>query len=190
MAESTPNQPVQSEAPAAEPSDVAVLRAAAPDLTWEEKQGYLNVRIGVGDLVRVSRRCRELGYDYLSAITAVDYSDRVELLYHLYSYDYTAHPGCVVIRLDLPPETNPLCPSVTGIWAGAEYQEREIYDLFGVRFPGNPDLRRILNGDDFRGHPLRKDWQTDFDYILVKHLKFGAEQQDLPPGAGEGFRRV
>jgi len=128
--------------------------------------------------------------DYLSAITAVDWRDRVEMLYHCYGWDYVETPGCLVIRADLPPEPNPLCPSLTAVWTGAELQEREIYDLFGVKFIGHPDLRRILLDDNFPGHPLRKDWTFDYEYVLVKHLKYGAEGQDAPPGGEEGFRRV
>ena len=73
-----------------------------------------------------------------------------------YGWDYVNVPGCLVIRADLPPEPNPICPSLTTVWAGAELQEREIYDLFGVKFVGHPDLRRILLDDNFPGHPLRK----------------------------------
>ena len=94
------------------------------------------------------------------------------------------------LRRFLPPDPNPLCPSLTTVWAGAELQEREIYDLFGVKFVGHPDLRRILLDDNFPGHPLRKDWTFDYEYVLVKHLKYGAEGQDAPPGGEEGFRRV
>ena len=112
------------------------------------------------------------------------------MLYHCYGWDYVTTPGCVVIRADLPPEPNPLCPSLTTVWVGAELQEREIYDLFGVKFVGHPDLRRILLDDNFPGHPLRKDWTFDYEYVLVKHLKYGAEGQDAPPGGEEGFRRV
>jgi NADH:ubiquinone oxidoreductase subunit C len=117
--------------------------------------------------------------------------DALPLLYHCYGWDYVNVPGCVVIRADLPPEPNPICPSLTTVWVGAELQEREIFDLFGVKFVGHPDLRRILLDDDFPGHPLRKDWTFNYEYVLVKHLKYGAEGQDAPPaGGGEGFRRV
>ena len=80
--------------------------------------------------------------------------------------------------------------SMTAIWPGADFQEREVYDLFGVKFVGHPDLRRILLEDRFPGHPLRKDWTFDYEYILVRHLKYGAEGQDGPAGGEEGFRRV
>jgi len=86
--------------------------------------------------------------------------------------------------------TPPARPAAGARPAGAELQEREIFDLFGLKFVGHPDLRRILLDDNFPGHPLRKDWTFDYEYVLVKHLKYGAEGQDAPPGGEEGFRRV
>ena len=176
--------------PEPDPDEVTALRELVPDLTWERRHGYLEVRIPSQQIIPVARAVKGLGYDYLSAITAVDWRDRVEMLYHCYGWDYVETPGCMVIRADLPPEPNPLCPSLTAVWTGAELQEREIYDLFGVKFIGHPDLRRILLDDNFPGHPLRKDWTFDYEYVLVRHLKYGAEGQDAPPGGGEGFRRV
>jgi NADH-quinone oxidoreductase subunit C len=176
--------------PEPDPDEVKALRDLVPDLTWERRHGYLEVRVPSAQIISVARAVKGLGYDYLSAITAVDWRDRVEMLYHCYGWDYVETPGCMVIRADLPNEPNPLCPSLTAVWTGAELQEREIYDLFGVKFIGHPDLRRILLDDNFPGHPLRKDWTFDYEYVLVRHLKYGAEGQDAPPGGGEGFRRV
>ena len=171
-------------------AEVTALRELVPDLTWERRHGYVEIRVPSAQIIAVARKVKSLGYDYLSAITAVDWRDRVEMLYHCYGWDYVETPGCMVIRADLPPEPNPICPSLTAVWTGAELQEREIYDLFGVKFVGHPDLRRILLDDNFPGHPLRKDWTFDYEYVLVRHLKYGAEGQDAPPGGGEGFRRV
>jgi NADH-quinone oxidoreductase subunit C len=184
-AAATPPKP-----PEPDPDEVTSLRELAPDLTWERRHGYLEVKVPKDQLIPIARKVKGLGYDYLSAVTAVDWRDRVEMLYHCYGWDYVSTPGCVVIRADLPPEPNPVCPSLTTVWAGAELQEREVYDLFGVKFVGHPDLRRILLEDRFPGHPLRKDWTFDYEYVLVRHLKYGAEGQDAPPGGEEGFRRV
>ena len=183
----TPTKPAEAEP---EPAELQALREVAPDLTWERKHGYVEIKVPREKLLESARACKRLGYDYLSAVTGVDWRDRLEMLYHFYSYDYVATPGCIVLRVDLPPEPNPLCPSLTPIWAGAEFQEREVYDLMGVRFVGHPDLRRILTADDFPGHPLRKDWVFDYEYVLVHHLRYGAEGQQAPPGGQEGFRRV
>ena len=176
--------------PEPEPPELAALREIASDLTWERKRGYLEVKLPRDNLVAAARRLKELGYDYLSAVTAVDWRDRLEMLYHCYGCDYVETPGCMVIRADLPPEPNPLCPSLTAVWPGADFQEREVYDLFGIKFLGHPDLRRILLEERFPGHPLRKDWTFDYEYVLVRHLKYGAEGQDGPASGEEGFRRV
>lgn len=97
----------------------------------------------------------DLCFDYLMNLTAVDYpADRLELVIHLYSMDKN-HRICVKTILD---RENPLIPSVTDLWRGAEWHERETYDFFGINFEGNPDLRRILLPEDFSGHPLRKDF--------------------------------
>ena len=105
--------------------------------------------------------------DYLSNLTAVDYlpappqnvggaqAGRIDVVYHLYSM--ALKHGPVTLRVKLP-RANPVVASVTPIWRGAEFQEREVFDLFGVRFEGHPDLRRILMWDGFDGHPMRKDY--------------------------------
>lgn len=185
--------PPKVEEPPKDPDEIPILKGIAPDLTWERVHGYVEITIDRDELVAAARVARdELGYDYLSAITAVDWKDRLELLYHFYSYDYREHPGCLVLRVPLEPETHPLVDSLTPLWPGADFQEREIWDLMGIKFVGHPDLRRILLDDDFPGHPLRKDFEMDYQYILVHHLKFGAEQQHDQPMAGRtaGYEHV
>jgi NADH-quinone oxidoreductase subunit C len=171
--------------PEPDPAEVPVLKSVAPDMTWERVHGYVEVTINRDRLVAAARAARdELGYDYLSSITAVDWKDRLELLYHFYGYDYSKQPGCLVLRVPLDVETNPLVDSLTPLWPGADFQEREVYDLMGIKFAGHPELRRILLDDDFPGHPLRKDFEMDFQYVLVHHLRYGADQQRETPQAG------
>src|SRR6266540_438266 len=69
-----------------------------------------------------------------------------------------------------PREAMPSVASVTTIWPGAEFMEREAFEMMGIRFLGHPDLRRILLPDDFVGFPMRRDFETDFEYITVKQL--------------------
>ena len=64
----------------------------------------------------------------------------------------------------------PAVASVTSVWPGAEFMEREAFEMMGVQFLGHPDLRRILLPDDFAGFPMRRDYVTNFDYVTVKHL--------------------
>ena len=91
----------------------------------------------------------------------------MELIYHLSS---TVHRHRLVLKVCLPrwlddqPGQLPEVPSVSGIWSTAEWHEREVFDLLGVRFQGHPDLRRILCPEDWVGHPLRKDYQMPAEY--------------------------
>ena len=97
--------------------------------------------------------------DYVSNLTAVDYPpERIEVVYHLYSM--SRKHGPVILKVKLPRE-KPVVASVTPIWRGADFQEREVYDLFGVIFEGHPDLRRILMWEGFKGFPLRKDYVVE-----------------------------
>lgn len=100
----------------------------------------------------------ELSFDFLVSITAVDWLDkretRFELVYHLMSHKTKER---LRVKIDIP-ENNPEAESVTAIWASANFLEREVYDMYGIKFKGHPDLRRILMYDEFEGHPLRKDY--------------------------------
>jgi NADH-quinone oxidoreductase subunit C len=99
----------------------------------------------------------KMAFDMLSDITAVDYQNRqprYEVVYHLYSTTQKHR-----LRLRVPVEDGQECvPSVSGIWRAANWGEREVYDMFGIRFEGHVDMRRILLYDEFVGHPLRKDY--------------------------------
>ena len=97
----------------------------------------------------------ELGFDHLSCISAVDLKDRFEVVYHISSY-----PNRLMVQLNAElPRENPSVASVSDLWYGANYHEREAFDMMGIVFEGHPDLKRILLPDDFQGHPLRKDFK-------------------------------
>ena len=96
-----------------------------------------------------------LDFDYLTAITAVDYLDYFEVIYQLTSLQ---HNHSLVIKTRCYRRDNPTLPSVVSLWRGADFQEREIYDLMGIGFDGHPNLKRIVLWDGFEGHPLRKDY--------------------------------
>lgn len=115
------------------------------------------------DLISVTRALKDterFSMDYLSNLTAVDYpkESRIDLVYHLYSMERKHGPVALTVHLK---REKPVIASVTEIWRGAEYQEREVYDLFGVQFEGHPDLRRILMWDGFEGYPMRRDYVTE-----------------------------
>ena len=104
-------------------------------------------------IVEACAKLREGGFAHLSSITAIDWKNKWEVVYHLVQY---GRKDIVTLRVVLPYQ-DPRIPSVTGIWPGAGWHERESYDLMGIIFIGNPDLRRILLPEDFEGHPLRKE---------------------------------
>jgi len=95
-----------------------------------------------------------LKFDYFNYVTAVDYFSYFEIIYHMTSYEFNRS---IVIKARCTRE-NPTVPSVVKVWQGADFQEREIYDMFGIKFEGHPNLKRILLWDGFDGYPLRKDW--------------------------------
>jgi NADH-quinone oxidoreductase subunit C/D len=109
------------------------------------------------------------GYDFLSSVTCVDYqgyngkqrkqiAERFDVVYHLYSTKKGG--GHVVLHVPVP--ANETVPTATGVYPGANLQEREVYDLYGIKFAGHPNLRRILLWDGFHGHPMRKDWKEAY----------------------------
>ncbi len=120
--------------------------------------GEGDVRVAPADLVPVCRLLRddpEIDLQMLNSISAVDYVEYFELVYHLRSLRLNS---TFVLRARCHDRTEPSVPSLTGVWPGAELQEREAWDLMGIRFDGHPNLKRILLWEGFPGHPLRKDF--------------------------------
>jgi NADH-quinone oxidoreductase subunit C/D len=103
----------------------------------------------------------EFGFDYLSSVTAVDYlpEGKMEVVYHVYKT--TGGPG-LVFKVQVPRADPIEVSSLVSIFPGAELQEREAWDLFGIKFTGHPDMRRILMWEGFSGHPMRKDWHEPY----------------------------
>lgn len=132
--------------------------------------GMDTVKVRREDIVEVCMFLRtedDLDYDLMRDLTAVDYireKPRFEVVYHLYSI-YYGHELRLKVRLD---EQDPAIDTVTEIWRGANWYEREVYDLYGIRFNGHPDLRRILLYPEFVGHPLRKDYPIQGEQPLYE----------------------
>jgi NADH:ubiquinone oxidoreductase subunit D/NADH:ubiquinone oxidoreductase subunit C len=134
------------------------------------RSGYGGWLVQSEHLPTVARWLRdEAGYDYLSSVTAADYfpEDRIEVVYHL----YRSTGGSALVLKAVTGRAQAQVPSLTSLYPGAEFQEREVWDLLGVRFSGHPDLRRILLWEGFAGHPLRKDWHEPFFEEEVKPFK-------------------
>jgi len=117
--------------------------------------------IGANDLREITKYCRdELSFDYLIDITSIDNfgeEPRFEIVYHLYSMSHAAH---LRLKLAVPEEAGAV-DTVSDIWPTANWHEREIYDMMGIKFNGHPDLRRILMWDGYPFFPLRKDFPLE-----------------------------
>ncbi len=148
----------------------AQLEAVLPEGAILEVQGDGALVLRPEALLEAGRFLRDdAGFDYLSNVSGVDWIGRgeFEVVYHLYAMrrgERLLHTGAadgplgpVVLKVRTP-RADPVVPSVSALWPSALFQEREIYDMFGVRFSGHPDLRRIYLWDEFTDHPLRKDY--------------------------------
>lgn len=135
----------------------ATFAGALQEVTFHA--GEASVRVALQELSAILRFLRddeECRMDFLADLCGADYPDReerFEVLYHLYSV-----PHAHFLRLRVRVADGGEVPSATGLWSTADWFEREVFDLLGVRFPDHPDLRRILMPEDWRGHPLRKDY--------------------------------
>jgi NADH-quinone oxidoreductase subunit C len=145
-------------------------RCAHGDLVIEDTMTPRGIRISASDLTSVCEelhRHPSLFFDMLSCISAVDNGaaiGTIDVVYNLYSIPFNHHLSVkVVISRDAPE-----LESVTAIWKAANWHEREAFDMFGVRFKGHPDLRRILLPADWEGFPLRKDYKHQEYYRSVK----------------------
>ena len=147
------------------PAFITTLQAAVPGgvAALSFWVGDWTIIVPVAQLLDVARRLRDApdaAFDYLSDLTATDWPPRTEgrfdVLYMLYS---TRHRHRVRLKVKVA-EHQPI-PSVTGVWAAANWLEREVYDMFGVNFTGHPDRRRILMPEDWQGFPERKDYPLE-----------------------------
>ncbi len=115
---------------------------------WVEPESLL-------DVARFLKDTPDLDFSTLRGITAVDYVEHFEIIYHLLSM---RRNHSVVLKTRRFGREEPTIDSVIGIWKGADLQEREVWDLMGVRFEGHPNMKRVLLWEGFPGHPLRKDF--------------------------------
>lgn len=125
-------------------------------IDFREEDHCLVIDLEAEDIVKAAKRLRDdgaLSCKYLSHVCGVDNLDHLQSVYVLRSI---GHPVIVELRVKLN-RTDPVVPSVTHIWSGANFHEREAYDLFGIRFQGHPDLRRLLSREDLDVFPCRKD---------------------------------
>ncbi len=136
----------------------------------DQRPGYGGYLVPADHLLSFAQALRDdFGYDYLSSVTGVDQlpEQKMEVVYHAYR---TSGGPALVFKVQVPRD-EPVVPSLVGIYPGADFQEREAWDLLGIRFSGHPNLRRILMWEGFVGHPLRKDWHEPFFQEETKPFK-------------------
>lgn len=132
--------------------------------------GDSSITVDSAKILEVAKALKSNGFNVLQVITGTDYSDRIELTYVLADFNQNRE---LLLKTKLPrgdgsgnnKETLPKIDSVTSVWSAAHFQEREAYDMIGVNFVGNPDLRRILCPDDWQGYPLRRDYVVQEKYL-------------------------
>jgi NADH:ubiquinone oxidoreductase subunit C len=142
-----------------------LVTGLAPAATFEEGKQFLVVTVAPGslhDLMKSLKEHPETKFDYLYCITGVDRQPELQVVYHLES---TVFGHQVVLKTATPDREKPELDSVTDLFRGAELNENEIFDLFGIVFKGHPNLRRMFMPDDWKGYPLRKDYVDEINII-------------------------
>jgi NADH-quinone oxidoreductase subunit C len=137
-----------------------------PSATLEEGGEWITIFVDSPNWKSVAQQLRiteDLNFDFLFCLTCVDWKTHFTMVYHLTS---TTHRHSLVVKSKLD-RSNPEIETVSDIWRTAEFHEREVYDLFGVKFLNHPDLRRLFMTDDWKGWPLRKDYEDPINMIKL-----------------------
>ncbi len=138
----------------------SALKEKFPQVTDRPSADHPAVNIPAADNVAVLRSLRDdFGFDHLADLTAIDWAEgaspRFTVVYHLFS---TTNHNYLRVAAHCPSDAEPAVPSIVSLWPGANWHERECYDMFGIKFADHPDLRRILMWDSYPYHPLRKEF--------------------------------
>jgi NADH:ubiquinone oxidoreductase subunit C len=136
-----------------------------PSATFDESGEWFTIQIDAVEWKALATSLRKAPYnfDYLFCLTCIDWKTHFTTVYHLTSTD---HRLAIVVKAKVD-RNNPQIETVSDIWKTAEFHEREVFDLFGVRFLNHPDLRRLILTDDFEGYPLRKDFEDAVNMIKL-----------------------
>jgi NADH-quinone oxidoreductase subunit C len=140
----------------------AAVSALGADLIHDAKfdRGELTITVAPSHIRTAARTVQAAGYNFLEDVTAVDWlpaEPRFQVTYHIVSYSLKER---VRLRIFVDSEAGG-ADSIVPVWPSADFYEREVFDLFGIRFHGHPNLRRIMMPDEFEGHPLRKDFPVE-----------------------------
>jgi len=141
---------------------VAALESAIPDAFLDAKfdRHELTLTVTREEIVAAAKAIQDAGYNFLEDVTAVDWypsSPRFQVTYHILSHGMKER---VRLRVMLD-DADPVISTITHVWPSANFYEREVFDLFGIRFSEHPNLRRIMMPDEWEGHPLRKDYPVE-----------------------------
>lgn len=141
------------------------IQAIDAEAVFEENKQFQMVTVSpdkLHELVKALKESEDTAFDYLFCLTGVDYGTDLGVVYHLES---TRHHHQLVVKSRTSDRETPVLPSITDLYPGAEFLEDEVYDLLGIRFNGHPNLRRIFMWDEWKGYPLRKDYQDEVNII-------------------------
>ena len=147
---------------------LAVVSMQVPGMQPGTNKQYPEVIVSAAQIHELAQQLKShpgTAFDYLFNETAADRKDGFHVIYHITS---TLHKHSIMVKVILPDKANPVISTVSDVWKAAEFYEREIFDLFGIKFENHPDLRRILMPGDWEGHPLRKDYQDPETYRGIK----------------------
>ena len=141
------------------------IPSIAPNAILDETGEWLNITIEPTELKKFATALKEgnLQMNYLFCVTCVDWKTHLTMVYHLSA---TTHRQSIVVKANVNralPEIETLC----GLWKTAEFLEREVFEMFGVNFLHHPDLRKLILEDDFKGYPLRKDFEDPINMIKL-----------------------
>jgi NADH-quinone oxidoreductase subunit C len=156
---------------------LAAIKELIPQATERASLDHPAINVPAEVVLDALRQLRDrAGYDFLVDLTAIDQgegvTDRFTVVYHLFS---TAASAYVRVATDCRGGAAPVAPSVTALWPAADWHEREAFDMFGIRFEGHPDLRRILMWDGYPHHPLRKEFPLAGVETQLPDLEVAAE---------------
>ena len=142
-----------------------IISSTLPTATFDEAGEWLNIIIDSKDWKKIATECRNeaLQMDFLFCLTCIDWKTHLTMVYHLTS---TKLRHNIVIKTNLETAIAEI-ESVCAIWRTAEFHEREVFEMFGVNFLNHPDLRKLILEDDFKGFPLRKDFEDPINMIKL-----------------------
>ena len=132
----------------------------------EEESEFLNVTVDKEDLREISKKLRdtpELDFDYMFCLTGIDWGEEMGVIYHLESIEKN---HCLVVKVKTSDRENPVLDTVSDIWRTAEFHEMEVFDFFGIRFNGHPNMKRLFLPPEWEGYPLRKDYEDEVNMVI------------------------